>query len=186
MVSYQVPFLIIILAADLYVCIREQGLPEKKTNWECDDPEIVLHKKVFQECQKKKNDFAILYNGEIIDKNKKVHEFRDTTNVNRLIIVVTKDLCKKYKLLVIYFINAISPDATCNIRFPTSNKRQTIKVEKNQKVKDLITACHLEKMQVTIKHNGDGVDKEDFVIKFNLDIMFSIGKPIQNGNLLFS
>lgn len=85
------------------MCIREQRLSEKKTNWECDNLEIVLHQKVTKECQKKKKDFAILYNGEIIDKNKKVHEFRDTTNVDRLIIVVTKDLCKKYEVISYLF-----------------------------------------------------------------------------------
>ena len=167
------------------MCIREQGLAEKKTNWECDNPKIVLHKKVFQECQKKRNDFAILYNGEIIDENKKVHEFRDTTNVNRLIIVVTKDLCKKYE--VIYFINAISPGATCDIQFLSCNERQKIKIEKNQKIFGLIKACHLEEGDVMkIKHNGAAATMADFVIQFNLNRPFLIGKPIQNDNLLLS
>lgn len=85
------------------MCIREQGLAEKKALWKCDDPKIPLYKEVIKKCQKKRNDFAILYNNEIIDENKKVHEFRDTANGNRLIIVVTKDLCKKYEVISYLF-----------------------------------------------------------------------------------
>ena len=91
------------------------------------------------------------------------------------------------KLLVIYFMNAISPGATCDIQFLSCNERQKIKViEKDQKIKYLIKECHLEEMQVTIKHNGEDVNKEDFIIKFNLNRPFLIGKPIQNGNLLYT
>ena len=40
-------------------------------------------------------------------------------------------------------------------------------------------------MQVRIKHNGDDANEEDFIIKFDLDIIFLIGKPIQNEYLYF-
>lgn len=85
------------------MCIREQGLPEKEAVWKCCDPKIPLYKEVIKRCQKKRNDFAILYNRNRIDEKKKVHEFRDTTIGNRLIIVVTKDLCKKNEVISYLF-----------------------------------------------------------------------------------
>lgn len=90
------------------------------------------------------------------------------------------------KLLVIYFINAISPGATCDIQFLSCNERQKIKVEKDQTITDLIKACHLERMEVTIKHNGAAAEMQNLVIQFNLNRPFLIGKPIQNSNLLLS
>lgn len=91
------------------------------------------------------------------------------------------------KLLVIYFINAISLGATCDIQFLSCNERQKIKIEKNQQITDLIEACHLEERNVTkIKHNGAAATMTDFVIQFNLNRPFLIGKPIQNDNLLLS
>ena len=92
------------------------------------------------------------------------------------------------KLLVIYFINAISPGATCDIQFLSCNERQKIKViGKDQKINYLIKVCHLEEGDVTkIKHNGAAATMADFVIQFNLNRPFLIGKPIQNDNLLLS
>lgn len=88
------------------MCIREQGLPEKKETWNFDNPKIVLHKKVINECPniKEKNHFAILYRNEIEDNDKEVHEFPETDDENRLIIVATKlDLCKKYEVISYLF-----------------------------------------------------------------------------------
>ena len=58
---------------------------------------------------------------------------------------------------------------------------------KDQKINYLIKVCHLEEGDVTkIKHNGAAATMADFVIQFNLNRPFLIGKPIQNDNLLLS